>query len=88
MFDTNTSGTSDTSGVSNLISSLLNGNVSSDTSAGTATQANGSVVPGASAAPATPKAPFGSAEGVTGDVQIQGVFARVLASNRNTARGT
>lgn len=88
VFDTNTSGTSDTSGVSNLISSLLNGNVSSDTSAGTATQTNGSVVPGASAAPATPKAPFGSAEGVTGDVQIQGVFARVLASNRNTARGT
>jgi hypothetical protein len=70
-----------------MISSLLNGNESANTT-GNSTQASGSVVPGATTAAPTKVAPFGSVDGVTGDVQVQGVFVRVLASNRNTARGT
>jgi hypothetical protein len=91
-YDTSSSNTntdnSGTSGGLPDITSLLNGPATDSGSVNT-TPTGGTIVPSTPTSPAaTPPAPFGSVEGVTGDVQVQGQYVRVLASNRNSARGT
>lgn len=68
----------------NSVSSLLDGTID----LGGSTQSSGSVVPGGTAANSTPRPPFGSAEGISGDLRLQGTVATLMVSNRDTSRGT
>lgn len=83
-------GASDFKPDTNGVTSLLNNTGASTGGSSQSTQTSATIVPGGStnASNAAPAAPFGSKEGVSGDVQMQGAGVHVLASNRDSARGT
>ncbi len=85
-FNNFTTGQTDSSGVtSDIISSLLSGNQNSNTD-GFANNNTGGAKSGGTTAGVKPL--FGSAEGASGDIQVQGNSVTLLVSNRDSTRGT